>query len=459
VGGTWRDNTYPGAACDVPSHLYSYSFAPNPWWSRTYATQPEILAYLESCTDRFGVRLHVRTRTAITEAVWSDEAQEWTLTSERGETFTADVLVSALGMLNVPHIPEMAGADRFRGRIFHSSRWDHSKPLAGERVASIGNGASAVQYVPAIVDEVEHLTVFQRSPTWVAPRLEREFSAEEQRRFARVPLAARRHRWTIWWQYQRATFAADSEQIAGATALAASYLQRKIDDDDLRARLTPDFPAGCKRPLMSRTWLPALCRPNVTVVTEPIAELTDAGVRTADGREHEVDTIILGTGFRANEYLSTVDIRGRGGQRLRDAWCDGAEAYLGITVSGFPNLFMLYGPNTNGVTSILFMHEAQAAYITKALRMMRRRRLGAVEIRERVQHRYNERLQEAMQGMVWLSGCNNYYATASGKIVTQLPYSPGEYWLRTRLLGAWRYRKRRRTVASREPGTFPGAAR
>ncbi len=447
VGGTWRDNTYPGAACDVPSHLYSYSFAPNPWWSRTYATQPEILNYLETCADRFGVTPHVRTSTTINEASWDDDTQSWVLHSDVGETFTADVLVTGLGMLNVPFVPDIAGADRFRGRMFHSSRWDHSKPVAGERVASIGTGASAIQYVPAIAPDVESLTVFQRTPIWVAPRLDQEFSPEQQRRFARVPLAGRWHRWQIWLSYQRSSFDAAAEQTTMQTELARSYLARKIEDPELRALLTPDFPVGCKRPLMSRAWFPALARHNVNVVTTPIAEITETAVRTSDGVDHDVDTIIFGTGFRASEYLSTVTIRGRRGRLLRDQWSDGAEAYLGLTVSGFPNLFMLYGPNTNGVNSILFMHEAQAHYVVRALRLMRRWRIGALDVREPAMRSYNEKLQAAMEGTVWLAGCTNYYAGPSGKIVTQLPFSAGEYWLRTRLVGWWRYRlsRRRRT--------------
>jgi cation diffusion facilitator CzcD-associated flavoprotein CzcO/predicted enzyme related to lactoylglutathione lyase len=443
VGGTWRDNTYPGAACDVPSHLYSFSFELNPWWSRTYATQPEILAYLERCTDQYGVRPHLRLNTTVNEARWDDEHRQWQLTTDMGETFTADVLVSGLGMLNVPVVPEIPGADRFRGRLFHSSRWDHSKPVAGERVASIGTGASAIQYVPAIASEVEHLTVFQRSPIWITPRIDRAYDPDEQRRFARVPLAARIHRWQIWWTYERSNFRADSEQTAMQTALARSYLERKIADPALRAKLTPDFPVGCKRPLMSREWLPALTQPNVRVVNEPITELTAAGVRTADGEEHAVDTIVFGTGFRANEYLCGIDVYGRDGRRLRDDWRDGAEAHLGVTVSGYPNLFLLYGPNTNGVNSIIFMHEAQVHYVMRALALLARWRVRSVEVRRSVMARYNRRIQAAMKDTVWLAGCSNYYRTPGGKVVTQLPYSGGRYWLRTRFLPFWHYRMQR----------------
>lgn len=443
VGGTWRDNSYPGAACDVPSHLYSFSFELNPWWSRTYATQPEILAYLERCAVQYGVRPHVRTGVAIAEARWDETGRHWTLSTATGETFTADVVVSGLGMLNVPTVPEIPGSERFRGRSFHSSRWDHSKALAGERVGSIGTGASAIQYVPAIAPEVEHLTVFQRTPIWITPRIDKPFTPDEQRRFARGPFAARMHRWKIWWTYERAEFASTSAQVTMQTELARSYLERKIADPDLRAKLTPDYPVGCKRPLISRDWLPALTRPNVRLVTEPITEITEQGIRTADGEEHRLDTIIYGTGFRATEYLTSVDFYGREGRRLRDEWRDGAEAFLGLTVSGYPNLFLLYGPNTNGVNSIIFMHEAQANYVMSALRVLRRRGIASLDVRKRVMDRYNRRIQGAMAGTVWTAGCRNYFRAPSGKVVTQLPYSGGRYWLRTRFLRPWQYRKSR----------------
>jgi cyclohexanone monooxygenase len=444
VGGTWRDNAYPGARCDVPSHLYSYSFALNPWWSHTYAAQPEILAYLERCTDQFGVRSHLRCNTAIVEARWLEVDRQWELLAETGETYRADVLVSGLGMLNVPTIPAIEGAEKFKGRTFHSARWDHSKSLAGERVASIGTGASAIQYVPAIAPEVEHLTVFQRSPIWITPRIEGPFTPEQQRRFARVPLAARRHRWKIWWTYERAEFGADSDQTQMQTELARSYLARKIEDPDLREKLTPDYPVGCKRPLISREWFPALTRENVRLVTSPITEITESGLRTADGEEHVVDTIVYGTGFKANEYLSSVRVLGRDGRTLHDDWRDGAEAYLGMTVPGYPNLFLLYGPNTNGVNSIIFMHEAQAHYIMRALRSMTRNGYRKIEVRRRVSERYNRKVQAAMQGTVWTAGCSNYFRMPSGKVVTQLPYSGGRYWLRTRLFDRWHYRASRR---------------
>ncbi|HEY5097962.1 MAG TPA: hypothetical protein VII46_07930, partial [Acidimicrobiales bacterium] len=266
------------------------------------------------------------------------------------------------------------------------------------------------------------------------------YSDGEQRRFARRPLTARRLRWQIWLTYQRANARADSDLTVQQTELARSYLARKVEDPALREALTPDYPVGCKRPLMSRQWYPTLTRENVRLVTEPITAITEHGLVTADGEHHRVDTIIYGTGFRASEFLTTVDVIGTGGRHLGDQWRDGAEAYLGLSVSGFPNLFLLYGPNTNGVNSILFFHEAQSHYVMAALATMHRLGIAAVDVRRRVMARYNRRLQAAMQGTVWLAGCTNYFSAPSGKVVTQLPRSGGWYWLRTRLFPLWRYR-------------------
>ncbi len=325
------------------------------------------------------------------------------------------------------------------------SRWDHGKSLAGERVASIGTGASAIQYVPAIAEEVEHLDVFQRSPIWITPRMDQPYSEAEQRRFARIPLVARWHRFQIWLTYQRADARADSDLTTMQTELARSYLARKIKDEVLRDALTPDYPVGCKRPLISRQWLPTLTRPNVRLVTESVTEITETGLRTADGELHEVDTIIFGTGFKAAQFLSSIEVIGEDGRRLHDQWRDGAEAYLGLSVAHFPNFFLLYGPNTNGVNSIIFFLEAQSRFVLSALATMRRLGLASVDVRPPVMERYNRRLQAAMAGTVWLAGCRNYFRAPSGKVVTQLPHSGAWYWLRTLLFPAWNYRLRRRS--------------
>lgn len=422
-GGTWRKNTYPGAACDVPSHFYSYSFALNPKWSKTYANQPEILDYLERVADRsrLGDRLMANTR--VTTLSWSDTDHEWTVVTESGAAYTFDAVVSAVGMLDVPNIPDIPHREAFRGRVFHSSEWDHSTSTAGERVASIGTGASAVQYVPAIAAQTEHLTVFQRTPIWVSPRFDEPFTPEQQELFERAPAEARKLRDAAFEQYEAASFAEDAQQTADSTSLARDYLHRKIADPALRAKLTPDYPVGCKRPLLSRDWFPTFTLPNVTLETALIAEFTEHGLRTVDGVEHPADTVVYGTGFRAADYLASLEVHGRGGVRLHDDWRDGAEGYLGTTVPGYPNLFTLYGPNTNGVTSIIYILEAQTAYIRQLLDVMDVQGLRSVEVKREVHDRYNTEIQSAMAGTVWLANCNNYYRHPNGKIVTQFPHS------------------------------------
>jgi cyclohexanone monooxygenase len=432
-GGTWRHNTFPGAACDVPSHLYSYSFAPNPRWSKTYANQPEILAYLERVALNHGLAGRLRPHTAISTARWSDVRRRWTLVTDDGGEHEFDAVVSAVGMLDVPNIPDIPGAQRFRGRRFHSARWDHSKPTAGERVASIGTGASAIQYVPAIARKTAHLTVFQRTPIWIAPRFDFPFTAEQHEEFEREPATAQKLRDEAFDAYESASFDTDHAQTREATELARSYLHRKVSDPELRAKLTPDYPAGCKRPLMSRDWYPTFALPNVSLETTAIAELTERGVRTVDGVEHRVDTIIYGTGFKAADYLASIDVYGTGGRHLREEWCEGAEAYLGTLVAGYPNFFMLYGPNTNGVNSIIYIHEAQTTFIRHILDVMGDRAAHTVEVTPDAQRRYNDEIQADMAGKVWLA-CTNYFRHPSGKVVTQLPYSGRKFFERTRAM-------------------------
>ena len=437
-GGTWRHNTFPGAACDVPSHLYSYSFALNPRWSKTYANQPEILAYLQKVADDHGLGAHLRPHTAISTVRWSDARRRWTLVTDDGDEHEFDAVVSAVGMLDVPSIPDIPGAQRFRGRRFHSARWDHRKSTAGERVASIGTGASAIQYVPAIARETAHLTVFQRTPIWIAPRFDFPFTPEQHEEFERNPASARKLRDEAFDAYESSSFDVDATQTREATELARSYLHRKVADPELRAKLTPDYPAGCKRPLMSREWYPTFALPNVRLETTGIAELTEHGVRTVDGTEHRVDTIIYGTGFKAADYLDSIDVYGSGGRRLRDDWRDGAEAYLGTMAAGYPNFFMLYGPNTNGVNSIIYIHEAQTTFVRHILDVMGSGGTRAIEVTADAQRRYNDEIQAAMVGKVWLA-CTNYFRHPSGKVVTQLPYSGKAFFERTRAMVAGDY--------------------
>lgn len=422
-GGTWRNNTYPGAACDVPSHFYSYSFALNPRWSKTFADQPEILGYLEMVARDNHLTEHLVSGTPVTTLRWMDDDQRWTVVTEDGGTHEFDVVVSAVGMLDVANIPDIPGRERFRGRVFHSSRWDHSKSTAGERVASIGTGASAIQYVPAIAADAAHLTVFQRTPIWVSPRYEEPFTPEQQALFERDPAESLKVRDVAFQWYESANFAVDSAMTKELTDIAQTYLVRKVKDPELRAKLTPSYPVGCKRPLQSRVWFPTFALPNVTLETSPIEEFTEEGLRTADGAEHEVDTVIYGTGFHAADYLRSLDVYGTGGRRLRDDWRDGAEAYLGTIVPGYPNLFTLYGPNTNGTTSIIYILEAQATFVRRLLDEMVRTGAQAVEVKRDIHDTYNERIQQTLQGTVWMANCNNYYRHANGKVVTQFPYS------------------------------------
>jgi cation diffusion facilitator CzcD-associated flavoprotein CzcO len=431
-GGTWRHNTFPGAACDVPSHLYSFSFALNPRWSKTYANQPEILEYLQKVAADHGLHGHLRANTVVESVRWSDEHRRWTLMTAGGAAHNFDMVVSAVGMLDVPNIPAIPGAHRFGGRAFHSSRWDHRRSTAGQRVASIGTGASAIQYVPAIAPETAALTVFQRTPIWVSPRHDVPFTPEQHELFERDPAAAIALRDQIFDSYETSSFDADAAQTHDATELARSYLMRKVPDPRLRDKLTPDYPVGCKRPLMSRDWFPTFALPHVHLETSPIVEFTERGLRTADGAEHMVDTVIYGTGFRAADYLSSIDVYGTGGRRLHDEWAAGPEAYLGTLVTGYPNFFMLYGPNTNGVNSILYIHEVQTAFIRHILDTMAAGRARTVEVTGAAQHRYNAEIQAAMAGKVWLANCNSYYRHPSGKVVTQLPYSGKTFAERTR---------------------------
>jgi len=335
-GGTWRNNTYPGAACDVPSHFYSYSYALNPRWSKTFANQPEILAYLEkvAADNRLGDHLVARSR--VTTLRWSDTERRWTLETEDGARHQFDAVVTAVGMLDVPNIPDIPGADGFRGRAFHSSKWDHTKSTAGERVASIGTGASAIQYVPEIAPDTAHLTVFQRTPIWVSPRYDEPFTAEQHELFERDPEEALKVRDAAFQAYESANFAASSTMTKELTEMASSYLQRKVRDPELRAKLTPTYPVGCKRPLQSRAWFPTFALPNVRLETSPIVEFTERGLRTADGAEYEVDTVIYGTGFHAADYLRSLDVHGTNGRRLRDDW----PTLFGATTDRLRSVFL-----------------------------------------------------------------------------------------------------------------------
>ena len=427
VGGTWRRNSYPGCACDIPSHLYCFSFEPKVDWSRPYATQPEILDYLEHCVDAYGLDPFLRLGCGVSAARWDDADGAWHVTTDDGQVTTVDVLVSALGMFNDLVEPDLPGLDAFAGVVFHSARWDHGHDLAGERVAVVGSAASAVQLVPEVAKIAGRLSVFQRSPNWVAPKDDTPFTPEQLERFRTDPAAAQAERDKIWgWVDLAQTFAsAEMREAARQRGLANLAL---VEDPDVRRRLTPSYAYGCKRPLISNDWYPAFNRPNVELVTEPITKVTADGIVTADGRERSFDTIVLATGFETTRFLSSIEVTGRQGRRLEDAWADGAQAYLGVTTSGFPNLFMLYGPNTNN-GSIIFQIECQVAYLLRQLDRLDREGLTWMDVKQDVMDDYNRRLQDDLDHVeVWSAdACHNYYRNGAGRIVTQWPHGMGKY--------------------------------
>jgi cation diffusion facilitator CzcD-associated flavoprotein CzcO len=433
VGGTWRVNTYPGAECDVPSHLYSFSFLLKPDWSKTFAGQAEILEYLEHCADTGGIRPHLRTCTAVDSVTWNDANRRWLVHTEHGDVWEANVVVSAVGMFNAPAWPELPGLESFAGPVIHSARWDHDVELAGKRVAVVGTGASAIQIVPALAPEVAHLDVFQRSAPWVMPRGDKAFTDGDKARFAADALVARRHRHAIFRFYEGNTMVRADDAMAPAfERYARAHLEASVPDRQLRARLTPDYPIGCKRILLSDDYYPALQRPNCDLVTEGIARVVPEGIVTADSVSHQLDVIVLATGFRTVDYLHGVDVIGRDGRRLHDEWAVEPRAYLGMTIPGYPNLFVFYGPNTNqGGNSILLILEAQARYVVQMLDALERLGIDALEVSPDAFAAYNAELDHDLEGTVW-TACDSYFRTASGHIATQLPHPSSWYRRRAR---------------------------
>jgi cation diffusion facilitator CzcD-associated flavoprotein CzcO len=433
IGGTWRHNTYPGAACDVPSHLYSYASRPNPYWSRAYATQPEILAYLEQCADESGVRPHVRTGWSVASASWSADDATWTLRSTSGDEAVADVVVFATGLFDEPRRPEIEGVDTFAGPVLHSARWDHQIELAGRRVGVIGTGASAAQLIPEVAEAAAHTTVFQRTPPYVLPRKDPAYGPEEQARFASDPEALAKVRDELYRLFEDTiAFRPDEPAAAMIKAIALDHLTKRIEDEELRAKLTPEYELGCNRTLISSGFYKALLRDDVALVTDPIRRVEPGGVVTGDDQRHDLDVLVLATGFRAGEYLHGIDVAGVDAERLHDRWADIPTAYLGMTVPRFPNLFVFYGPNTNqGGNSIILILEAQAAYVRAALDAMEKEGVAAVDVRPEVAAAYEEELRAALAETVWAAGCHSYFTDASGRVVTQLPWTSAWYAERT----------------------------
>lgn len=435
VGGTWRDNHYPGAACDIESHLYSFSFEPNPGWTRTFAPQREILAYLEHCADKYGIRPHIRFDTAATGGAFDERTGLWTVETSRGGPILARAVISATGGLSRPSYPDIPGLSTFAGKTFHSARWDHDYPLEGKTVGVIGTGASAIQIVPSIAPRVGQMHVFQRTPPWILPKADHDISPEEQEWLRRLPVLQRlaRLRQYALHELMAFGFVVDPRILAFASQLALKYLKKSVPDRALREKLTPHYTMGCKRILLSNDYHRAIQRPNVELVTEGIAAVTDRGVLTKDGKERPLDALVLATGFHAADAVAPFTVRGRGGRDLNDAWRDGAEAYLGTTVSGFPNLFLIVGPNTGlGHSSMVFMIESQIAYIHGALRALDARHLRLLDVRRDAQERYNQRLQGRLANTVWSSGCSSWYQAKNGRNTTLWPGFTFEFRMRTR---------------------------
>jgi cation diffusion facilitator CzcD-associated flavoprotein CzcO len=437
VGGTWRDNHYPGAACDVESHFYSFSFEPNPTWTRMFAPQGEIWSYLERCVEKYGLTNKLRFSTTVTRAEYDERDARWTVTTENGDVYRARYVIAGCGGLSRPKPPDIAGIESFTGKMFHSARWDDSYSLEGKRVAVIGTGASAIQIVPSIAPSVAHLDLYQRTPPWVIPRSDRAITDREQAVFHALPVAQRLVRTGIFLRRELLglAFFIDPRIMRLGQKLAKGHLFKAVSDPALREKLLPNYVMGCKRILISNDYYPALARPNVDVITEGIRAITPRGVATVDGREREVDAIILATGFEAAEQLAPFETVTSSGKNLDEEWLRaGGEAYLGTTIAGFPNLFMIVGPNTGlGHGSMVFMIEAQVRYITQGLKRLRAKKHTRIVVRKDAQDRYNQGLQARLAKTVWATGgCASWYKTRDGKNTTLWPGFMFEYALRLR---------------------------
>lgn len=443
VGGTWRENTYPGCACDVMSMMYSYSFAPNTGWSRMYAGQPEILDYIRRVVKEYDLEPYIRFGSEAVSYEFDAAADRWVVRTAGGEEYRPRFVVAAHGALHQPNIPEFKGRDRFTGPVFHSAQWDHSVDLTGKRVAVIGTGASSAQFVPEIAGTAAHIDVFQRNPHWVLPKPDRPVSNTELRLFKTFPGLMKIYRNIAYWTHEVPVLGFFNPRLLVLLKWASLRNMRKqVPDPSLRAKLTPSYTIGCKRILLSSDFYPALARPDVDLITAGIEEFTESGIRTADGELHEADVIILGTGFATANRCATEHIVGRDGITIQEAWRDGMQAYLGMTVAGFPNFFMIMGPNSGGGSqSILFVIESQVRYIVKCLKLAANRGSTRLEVDGGVQHRFNDWLHRKLDRSVWNSGgCHSWFLDESGRNRQSWPGTGTSYWRAVRTPDAEAFR-------------------
>jgi cation diffusion facilitator CzcD-associated flavoprotein CzcO len=443
VGGVWRDNTYPNSACDIPAHLYSLSFAPSANWSRRYPAQVEIHRYLEECVQRFGLTPHLRTGVSIKGATFESSTDLWLLQTDTGPGLAARFLVLATGMLHRPAIPTLRGIESFRGVTFHSACWKHGTEIKDKHVAVIGTGASAAQCVPYIAEHAARLVLFQRTPPWVLPRSDPAFSSRQRWALRHVPLLRRSFRAWLYWTHETRAFGfvLFPSLMAAPERRARSHAKRQVSDDALRHLLTPADRMGCKRVLLSNDFLPSLTRPNVRLMTVPIAGVVPDGLVTEDGIEHRADVLIFATGFRATDPFGSIKVVGRNGVTGSEAWCNGMQARLGMATAGFPNLFLLGGPNTGlGHNSVVFMLEAQIGHVLRCLRLVTLRNATSIEVRPEVQAAFIRRLDKWMQRTIWLSGCRSWYLDRNGHNTTLWPGFSIGYWLRTLWVSERHYR-------------------
>jgi cation diffusion facilitator CzcD-associated flavoprotein CzcO len=446
VGGVWHHNTYPGAACDIPSHLYEFSFEPNPRWSRRYAPQAEIQAYLENVARTYGVLDRIHTNTEVTRARWDGDHCKWTLDTSAG-THEADILVTACGQLSVPSVPPIPGLDSFDGPAFHTARWRHDVDLTGKRVAVLGTGCSAIQVVPAIQPMVAHVDVYQRSPGWTFPKMDFAYRERTKRLFGRFPMLQRADRAIVFALQELGAMAMTNRRwlLTPFRTIAHRQIAKAIEDPDLRRKLTPTDAVGCKRLMLTDDWYPTLTKPNVDLVTNRIAEVTPRGIRPEDGSERPADVLVLATGFKTHDFVAPMEMIGADGRTLAEEWADVPRAYLGISVPRFPNMFLLYGPNTNGGTgSVVDTIECGVRHLIAALRELGRAGAQQIEIHRHAAEAFDLELRAALHTTVWHTGCTNWYVDDNGNNPNQWP---------------WLWSTYRRRTARLEPGAYKlGAA-